>query len=80
MLHLCLGRDPAFLHGASMCRHHLEGWVPGSMGARLASLAKARLLFALGAETPHFCMAGPGADTAWRIGCQGQWKRVWQTL
>ena len=73
------GGDPAFLHGESVCRHHLEDRVPGSMEARLTDLAKARL-FALGAETPHFCMASPGANATWRIGCQGQWKRVWQTL
>ncbi len=69
------GWGPTFLHGGSGCRHHLEDRVPGSMGARLADLVKARL-FALGAETPHFRMASPGADTTWRTGCQGQWKCV----
>ncbi len=53
------GGDPAFLHGESVCRHHLEGRVRGSMGARLADLAKA-WLFALGAETPRFGMVSPG--------------------
>ncbi len=53
------GADPAFLHGESVCRHHLEGRVRGSMGARLADLAKS-WLFALGAATPRFCMVSPG--------------------
>ena len=53
------GGDPAFWHGESGCRHHLEDRVPGSLEARLADLVKA-LLFALGAGTPRFGMVSPG--------------------
>ncbi len=57
------GGDPAFLHGESVCRHHLEGRVRGAMGARLADLAKA-WLFALGAAWVPGSMEARLADLA----------------